>query len=117
MLEKKKFKLKADEIKPLATGHGACFATNMITIDGKKINFMYREKPHNENDSGWKFFSGYEDDEYINDSKNTQIYDVNTIANYDPDIIPFLNSPINTAFERNQETGKIEQVFDFEFPE
>jgi len=83
----------------------------------KKINFMYREKPHNDNDSGWKFFSGFESQDYIDNPSNTQIYDVNTIANYDPDIIPFLNAPIKSAFERNQETGKLEQIFDFEFPE
>lgn len=117
MIENKDFKLKADQIKPIATGYGACFATNMITIEGKRINFMYREKPYNDNDSGWKFFSGFEDEDYINNLKNTQIFDVNTIANYDKDIIPFLNSPINTAFERNQVTGKFEQVFDFDFPE
>ncbi len=117
MFGKKEFKLKAEQIKPLATGYGTCFATNLITIEGKKINFMYRENSRNENDSGWSFFSGYETDQYINNPKNTQIFDVNTIANYDQDIIPFLNSPINSAFERNQNTGKIEQVFDFQFPE
>ena len=117
MFSKKKFKLKSKQIQPVATGYGACFATNMITIDGRKINFMYREEPNNANDSGWKFFSGYEDDKYINNPKNTQIFDVNTIANYDPDIISLLDSPVNTAFERNKTTGKFEQISDFEFPE
>jgi len=112
------FKLSKDQIKPLVKNMGGCFATNMITIDGKKINFMYRETPTKDKpDSGWRFFSGYEDDEYINDAKNTQIFEVNTIANYAPDIIPFLESPYKTAFERNQDTGKFEQVLDFEFPE
>lgn len=114
---KQDFKLKASQVKPIATGRGACFATNMITIEGKKINFMYRESPDREGDSGWRFFSGYEDEEYINNPQNTQIYDVNTIANYDNDIIQLLDSPIKTAFERNQITGKFEQIFDFAFPE
>jgi len=117
MFGKQKFKLRPEQIKPIATGHGSCLATNMITIDGKPVNFMYREEPDNENDSGWRFFTGLEDDEYINNPKNTQIYDVNTIANYDKDIIPYLNSPIKTAYERNPQTGKIEQVLDFEFEE
>jgi hypothetical protein len=108
------FKLSKDQIKPLVRKMGGCFATNMITMEGKKVNFMYRETPKKDMpDSGWRFFSGHENDDYINDPNNTQIYEVNTIANYDPDIIPFLESPYNSVFERNRDTGEFEQVFDF----
>jgi hypothetical protein len=117
MTKSPQFKIKAEDIKPLVEGFGGCFATDMITVDGKRVNFMYREKPHNEIDSGWKFFSGFESEDYINDLNHTRVWDVNTIANYDPDIIPFLKSPTLTAFERNEKTGKFEQILDFEFPE
>jgi hypothetical protein len=115
--QKPKFKLSPDEIKPLTKDTGYCLATNMITVEGKKINFMYKEilpnsKPNN---SGWNFFSGDENQDYTKDSQNIQLFDVNTIANYDPDIIPFLESSDRTAFERNPKTGKFEQVFDFKF--
>jgi hypothetical protein len=56
---------------------------------------MYREEPDGDWDTGWRFFSGYESDDYVNDPDNLEIYQVNTIANYDPDIIPFLDSPVN----------------------
>ena len=117
MNEDFKFKLGKEEIKHLAIGFGACYATDMITIEGKKINFMYRENPDFENDSGWRFFSGYESEEYLNNPSNTKIYDVNSITNYDEDIIPHLKSPYGTAFERNKKTLRLEQIFDFEFPE
>src|ERR1019366_7941458 len=86
------FKLKADEIKPLAPGRGSCIATDLITVGGEKVGYMYREDPDPENaaGSGWRFFSGTVEDEYANDPDNLQVYDVNTIANYDPEIIPFL---------------------------
>lgn len=63
---------------------------------------MYREQsdPDFDGDSGWRFFSGKESQEQIDDPAHTDVYDVNTIANYDPGIIPFLNSPVNSAFER-----------------
>lgn len=96
----KNFKLKAEEIKPIAEGMGACLATDMITVEGKPVRFMYREKPNNEIDSGWRFMSGYEDDEYMNNADNHAVYDVNTIANYDPDIIPFLGAEVGLAFEK-----------------
>jgi hypothetical protein len=97
----KNFKLKAEQIKTLANGHGGCIATDMITVDGKQVGYMYREVPRNPQDSGWRFMSGSESQEYMDEPNNHAIYDVNTIANYDPEIIPFLNAPIGSAFERN----------------
>jgi hypothetical protein len=96
----KPLKIAGANIKPLAEGHGGCFATDSITVDGNKVGYMYREKPDFEHDSGWRFFSGKESQEQIDDPAHTDVYDVNTIANYDPAIIPFLNSPVNSAFER-----------------
>ncbi|MCH9693421.1 MAG: DUF2185 domain-containing protein [Gammaproteobacteria bacterium] len=51
-------------------------------------------------DSGWRFFTGEETQEYIDDLNNTGIYEVNTIANYDPDIIPYLDAPPGSKFGR-----------------
>ena len=106
----KRFKLGADAIRPLAEGHGACFATDMITVEGRRVAFMYRQAPDNDVDSGWRFLSGYESDAYMDDSENHGIYDVNTIANYDPDIIPFLSAPEGSAFERRDGSGPFEAV-------
>jgi Protein of unknown function (DUF2185) len=39
-------------------------------------------------------------------SDGEEIYDLNTIANYDPDIIPFIESPVGAAFERDQASGQ-----------
>ena len=55
------------------------------------------------------FFLGFETDAYVNDAKNCAIYDVNTIANYDPEIIPFLDAPICSAFHRDEQTGKFRE--------
>ena len=52
----KDFKLSADEIKPLATGYGGCFATDEITVEGKNVGYMYREAADRPEDSGWRFF-------------------------------------------------------------
>ncbi|MDF7812141.1 DUF2185 domain-containing protein [Hymenobacter sp. YC55] len=79
---------------------GACIATDKITVDGLPVHFMYREKPLNETDSGWQFFSGTETQAYVDDSSNSAFYAVNTIANYDPAIIPYLNYPVGSELER-----------------
>lgn len=110
---KKPFKLRADQIKPIATGYGGCIATDMITCGGRKVGFMYREFTDRDLDSGWRFMSGLESEEYMYDAANHAVYDVNTIANYDPDIVPFLNSPAGSTFEREDGTGPFVEVFDF----
>jgi hypothetical protein len=115
--KKKPFALTADQIKPLATGRGACIATNMITVDGNRVAFMYRQAPDNDVDSGWRFMSGFEPPDYMDDPSNHAIYDVNTIANYDPEIIPFLDAPMGSAFERENGTGPLAEVHDFRPPE
>jgi len=98
---KKQFKLAADQIRTLVTGYGSCFATDRITVDGECVGYMYREAPREKDDSGWHFFAGDETQKYVDDSSNLGIYNVNTIANYDPEITPFLNEPPGTAWARD----------------
>lgn len=112
----KPFRLRADQIRPMAMGHGGCIASDMITCGGRKVAFMYREESDGDMDSGWRFMSGYESDEYMNNPDNHAVYDVNTIANYDPDIIPFLIAPIGAAFERENGTGPFMKFHDFNPP-
>lgn len=100
----KEFFKSADELLPLAVGYGACIATDQITVDGKSVGYMYREEPPGDGgpDNGWRFFSGEEDQAYVDDSSNSSFYDTNTIANYDQSIIPYLNSPPGSAFGKEK---------------
>jgi hypothetical protein len=96
----KKFKIPRHEIRQLIRPIGGCMATDRITVDGEKVDYMYREQPDFENDSGWRFLSGKETQEYADNADNWAIYDVNTIANYDSAIIDYLDSPIGSELER-----------------
>ncbi|MEA1977875.1 MAG: DUF2185 domain-containing protein [Chloroflexota bacterium] len=106
---KKKFKLEASEIKRLIPAIGYCYASEMITVEGMRVGYMYREESDRNDDSGWRFFSGEESQQYADHADNFSIYGVNTIANYDPEIIPFLDSPCGTAFGRDPNTGEFIQ--------
>ncbi len=100
MMSNKNYRLSAEDIQQLISSMGGCIATDKITVDGLPIGYMYRQVPINELDSGWCFFSGTETQEYIDDLSNSNVFDVNTIANYDPSIIPYLNMPIGVELER-----------------
>jgi hypothetical protein len=96
----KSFKIPGDQITQLIPSMGGCFASDRITVDGMKVGYMYREEANEDFDSGWRFFSGDETQEYADDPDNFAIYDVNTVCNYDPAIIPLLDAPIGAAFGR-----------------
>ena len=96
------FKLKPDEIEDLAVGYGACIATDLITVSGHKVGYMYRDEPEGLT-NGWVFMSGNETQEYMDNPDNVAMYDTNTIANCDQDIIQFIESPVGTECERDSE--------------
>lgn len=110
MATNKKFKLKAEQIVKLIEPMGGCIATDKITVEGELVDYMIREEPNYDMDSGWQFFSGTEDQEYIDNPENSAIYDVNTIANYDKAIIPYIHLPVGTQLERIRGTNTFQII-------
>jgi hypothetical protein len=92
-------------IREIAPGRGACLASDRITVGGERVGFMCREAPRDEVDSGWCFLSGTESQEYLDDPRHLAVYDVNTIVNYDKDVVPLLDAPVGSAFERSGARG------------
>jgi hypothetical protein len=91
---------RAEEIVPIVQERGHCLATKRITVDGARVSYLYREDPGSPTDSGWVFLAGDESREYFADTANMELYDVNTIANYDREIIQFLDHPVGCAYDR-----------------
>ena len=105
------FKLSAADIKPLAEGRGSCLASIRILTDGLAIGFMYREGPDDDIDSGWRFLVGDETQELVDDPMQLGLFDVNTVANYNPEIIVYLDKPAGTAWGRNSMGNFVEEHF------
>lgn len=106
------YKLKPNDIKDLIQPSGYCYASDMITIDGFPVGFMHREKSEDEDDSGWRFYSGKETDEYVENEHHFMMFDLNYIANYDPAIIPYLKSKKGTELERIEGSDKFTIIED-----
>jgi hypothetical protein len=97
----KKFAIPKEQIRKLIPSMGGCLASDRIMVDGESVGYMYREKPDNEHDSGWRFLAGDESQDYNDDPDHVAVYDVNTVANYDPDIIPYLETKAPCAFRKD----------------
>lgn len=93
---------------------GYVFATKMLVEQKLPVMFMYREKG-SDGDSGWRFFCGLEEQEYVDDPNNVAIYDIETILAIDESIRPFLGSLYGRAYERNDVNETFKRVLDFGF--
>ncbi|MCR5104915.1 MAG: DUF2185 domain-containing protein [Eubacterium sp.] len=77
-----------------------CVVSKKITQDGWKVGYMMRTAPHDEEDSGWEFMAGDEDDDYINDIENHRLCAVHSIVGIDPVILGYIDNPENSRFIR-----------------
>lgn len=76
------------------------YLSKKILEEGWKVGYMCRDEAMNENDSGWSFMSGNEDDEYINDYNNIALVSVQEVYQLDPYIWDYIDSPVGTKLIR-----------------
>lgn len=70
------------------------------------IRFIYREQPDNNEDSGWRIFTGNESEEYTNDYKNIQIMKIVDLLARDNTLFEPIKNGKYIAFERNEKESK-----------
>ena len=77
-----------------------CVVSKKVTRDGWKVGFMMREEPNDDQDSGWQFYAGDEDNDYLDDYKNIDLCMVNSIAGIDPAVMKYIDNPVGSRFVR-----------------
>ncbi|MEF9989660.1 MAG: DUF2185 domain-containing protein [Christensenellaceae bacterium] len=103
--------LKREEQNLVKNPLNGCIVSNKISLQQYKIGYMYRDAPLADlPDSGWVFLAGDEDESYMNTPENHNIFTINTLCNYDPDIIPLLDAPYNTAYYRDDDGSFVEDT-------
>jgi len=111
-MAKEEFIIPAEEIKDLIGYKGFGIISNHITVDGMKVGFMYREEGFDKEDSGWRFLSGTETEEYTDDPNTSKVFSINAIANYDAAILPYIKLPVGTELERVEGTDEFVPIED-----
>ncbi|WP_339249183.1 DUF2185 domain-containing protein [Paenibacillus sp. FSL P2-0089] len=82
-------------------GEKAGMVTRQCLTPGSGVRWMYREAPTREEDSGWRLFTGEEDNAYLSDPKNTAIMNVYDLIDRDPSLLEPFKGAVGTAFERS----------------
>lgn len=70
-------------------------------LERREFNFLLRDNPSVEGDSGWSILSGYEDDEYLCEPENFDFISLGVILNIDDSILELLGELSLCAYERN----------------
>lgn len=72
-----------------------------ILEDNWNIGYMERNDPYNDQDSGWSFLAGNEDDQYVSNYKNIQLVTLGYVCNQiDPNIFKYIDKPVGTKMIR-----------------
>ncbi|MES2205530.1 MAG: DUF2185 domain-containing protein [Pseudomonadota bacterium] len=80
-----------------------CFVTNNILYEGQAVGYLYREESDNKDDSGWRFTTSHETDEYMNDSNNSSYVSLGAVLRIDDSFISLLDLATGAAFIKNTE--------------
>ena len=79
----------------------ALASKQVIGPNRQPVGFAFHLKPNNPQDSGWVFWSGNEDQAFIDDNANTVVSPLDSFVKLDPTLTELLNRPIGTAWERD----------------
>ncbi len=74
------------------------------------VRFMYRTVPADLRDTGWRMYTGYEDDAFLADKHNLMPYPLETLMQGDPTLEELLGSKPGSVWERvpNQPWTQVE---------
>jgi hypothetical protein len=67
-----------------------CFVTNNILNEGQLVGYLYREEPDYDVDSGWRFTTGTETDEYMENADNSSYVSLGAVLREDDSFVSLL---------------------------
>jgi hypothetical protein len=85
-----------------------CFVTNNILYEGQPVGYLYREEPDKEDDSGWRFTTGSETNEYMDDSNNISYVSLGAVLREDDSFVGLLEREEGVAFAKDEEGNFVE---------
>ncbi|MGN0543829.1 MAG: DUF2185 domain-containing protein [Acutalibacteraceae bacterium] len=101
MFIKKLFKKSESntESNNIALMPNGCIASNNLLSEKGELKWCFRESPINNLDSGWRFLSDIDTDEYLADANNSSVCDLNSVIQTEPAILSIINLPVGTDAE------------------
>lgn len=96
----------------LSTALEYAIISRQVSEGIEPIGFLYREAAAFEQDSGWRIFSGIEDDDFTNNIENFEIVLLSEVLAENPEIMPLMHET-SGAWEWNDETEQFITAIDW----
>ena len=91
----------------------SALVSRKIVDDGLPVRFLYRQEPDNEQDSGWRMFSGFEDEVYVDNPQNIALVQLSVFGDRDKRVDALLDEPAGSVFERKPGQDEFARVTDW----
>ncbi|MBP0049046.1 DUF2185 domain-containing protein [Marinobacterium sp. AK62] len=100
------------------TKNGYLALVSRLLLEEKlPIRFMYKTVPEHLNDTGWRMFTGYETEEFLeNELINMMPIPLERICQLDPSLTELVEYNAGTVWERTPDSEGWERVYDFRIP-
>ena len=105
--------IKKGDPRWLDCAEKSAYVSKLVFEGERTLRFAYREDPDNEEDSGWRLFTGLETDQYVNDPKNIRICNVGWLTDFDPTLFEIFKSDYGSVFERTSKEESWKRVRDW----
>jgi hypothetical protein len=93
---------------------GGVMASKMVFVEGTQPRFLYREKRINPEDSGWRIFTGFESEEYLDDPGNFAFYNPETVLAKDLTLWEILLTSVGSVYEKSEDGTRWNKVTDYD---
>lgn len=102
----------------MSQGH-LCLASSMILNEQPlPIRFFYKENPNHANDTGFRFYSGLESDEFLMQEGSALVAPLDCLERLDPSISELIErSDIGSVWERLPGRNDWVPVTDYSIPD
>lgn len=96
-----------------------CLASSLILNERPlPIRFFYKEEAQHANDTGFRFYSGFETDDFLMEEDAACVAPLDCMERLDPSIIELLEiSEVGTVWERLPDSNDWVEVLDYEIPD
>ncbi len=91
--------------------------SRLVLEEQLPVRFMYKTVPEHLNDTGWRMFTGYEDEDFLaNEQINLVPMPLDRMCELDGSLTELVQYNAGTVWERAPESNGWERVYDFRIP-
>ena len=101
----------------LPNAHLCLVSTLIVNESPMPIRFFYKESPNHLNDTGFRFYSGLESDDFLQTDDAACVAQLDSMIRVDPSIQSLIEqSNVGSVWERLPDSNAWSEVLDYQIP-